>query len=139
MPTIKWRDSLSVGVDSIDADHKKLLTIVNEMFEAVRDQKGSEHITIQVDKLIQYTQEHFVAEEAAMAKVHYPALDAHKRSHEKLIQEVAKFKERIDNSEEDTVIPFYHFLRDWLLDHILEEDMKYKPFLAGFDDVATAA
>ena len=29
---IKWNDSLNIGVESIDNDHKKLLIIINKFF-----------------------------------------------------------------------------------------------------------
>ncbi|RUM44741.1 MAG: hemerythrin [Desulfocapsa sp.] len=138
MPLIKWRDSFSVGVQRFDDEHKVLLNIINEMFVIVRDQKSVEHLVIEINKLIQYTQEHFTEEEAAMAEVGYPALEKHKEIHKNLLKDVTVFKKRVDEGDEQAITTFYHFLRDWLLTHIIEEDMKYKPFLADEEKLAAA-
>lgn len=139
MPLIKWRDSFSVGVEFFDDEHKVLLDIINDMFIIVRDQKGVEHLPVQVNKLIQYTQEHFRDEEEAMEKAGFPALEDHKAAHAKLLHDVTAFKKRIDEGDEQVITTFYHFLRDWLLNHIVEEDMQYKPFLADEKEIAHAA
>ena len=135
MALIKWRDSFSVGVPRFDDDHKILLDILNEMFIIVRDQKGINYITVEINKLTQYTQEHFANEEAAMEKIGYPALDDHKTIHAKPLENVHLFKERIDNGDTQATTTFYHFLRKWLLTHIVEVDMQYKPFLTDSEDM----
>ncbi len=137
MPIIKWQDSFSVGIQRFDDEHKVLLDIINEMFIIVRDQKTVDHLSIEINKLIQYTQEHFADEEEAMEKAGYPALDEHKVIHEKLLNDVVVFKKRVENGEKEVTTTFYHFLRDWLLTHIMEEDMQYKPFLADPTNKAT--
>lgn len=129
MPLIKWRDSFSVGVPKFDEEHKILLDILNEMFIIVRDQKDINHLNVEIDKLIQYTQDHFANEEAAMEAVGYPALDNHKTIHVKLLEDVVLFKKQVEGGDKEATTNFYHFLRDWLLTHIVEEDMQYKPFL----------
>lgn len=129
MPFIKWRDSFSVGAPKFDEEHKVLLAILNEMFIIVRDEKGTNHLNDEIDKLIQYTEKHFASEEAAMEAIEYPALKNHKVIHAKLVKEVIQFKKQVGSGEKQATA-FYHFLRDWLLTHIVEEDMLYKPFLA---------
>ncbi len=136
MPLIKWRDSFSVGVSKFDDEHKVLLDILNEMFRSVRDHKNINHLTVEIDKLIQYTDEHFANEEAAMEKVGYPALDNHKKIHGKLLDDVILFKKKVESGDEQATTTFYHFLRDWLLTHIVEEDMQYKPFLTDSEEPA---
>jgi hemerythrin-like metal-binding protein len=128
MPLIKWRDSYSVGVERFDNEHKILVDMINEMFVVVRDKKSIDHLSTAINKLIEYTQEHFIAEEEAMAEVNYPDLAAHKEMHGKLINDVVNHKKRIENNDKQERIDFYHFLRDWLLTHIVEEDMLYKDY-----------
>ena len=130
MPVIKWRESYSVGVQIFDDEHKVLLGLINEMFDIVRNNDEVEKLSMTINKLIQYTQEHFSDEEQALEKINYPQLDEHKKIHSCLLHDVTAYKNRIDNRDEDTILGLYHFLRDWLLTHILEEDMQYKPFFA---------
>ncbi len=128
MPLIKWRDSYSVGVEQFDNEHKILVELVNEMFIVVRDKKSMDHLATAINKLIEYTQKHFSSEEEALAQVNYPDLSNHKDMHGKLINDVLKHKNRIENNDRQERTDFYHFLRNWLLTHIVEEDMLYKDY-----------
>jgi hemerythrin-like metal-binding protein len=130
MPLIKWRDSYSVGVEKFDEEHKVLLELINEMFIVVRDHKTVDHLEVMINKLIKYTKEHFSDEEEGMAEINYPHLDDHKQIHAKLLSEVTAYKKRIKHNDEEAIQGFYVFLRDWLMTHIVEEDMQYKPFFA---------
>ncbi len=131
MPIIKWRDSYSVGVEKFDNAHTALLEIINDMFVVVRDHQSVEHLSDAMNKLIRYTQEHFIEEEKELEKINFPKLDEHKKVHAELLQEVAAYKVRIDNKEEEATVGLYHFLRNWLITHILDEDMQYKPFFVN--------
>lgn len=128
MPIIKWRDSYSVGVKKFDDEHKVLINLINEMFIVVRDSQEVDHLDHAVGKLIQYTHEHFSDEEQALEEVNYPLLTDHKAIHSRLIEEVKAYEIMVDKSDEKAMLGFYHFLRDWLLTHILEEDMQYKEY-----------
>lgn len=137
MPLIKWRDSYSVGVKKFDEEHKVLLELINDTFIVVRDHQSVEHLLMTINSLIQYTQEHFSGEEEAMEKIQYPRLEEHKAIHGRLLQEVRSFKKYVDNNDEKAIQGLYLFLRNWLLTHIVEEDMLYKPFLIDSEAVET--
>ena len=130
MALIKWRDSYSVAVQKFDDQHKVLIGLLNNIFVIAREKQSANNLASGINTLIEYTQEHFSDEEEAMASVDHPKLNEHKAIHGKLLNEVITYKKRIDNDDEKVVQEFYLFLRDWLLIHILEEDMKYQLFLA---------
>lgn len=136
MPIVKWRDSYSVGVKKFDDVHKVLLELINEMFVIVRDSQDVANLDVTVNKLIQYTQEHFTDEEQALEEANYPNLTDHKAIHSKLLEDVKSYKKRVDENDENAILGFYHFLRDWLLTHILEEDMQYKEYFAEAESLA---
>jgi len=126
MPLIKWRDSYSVGVEEMDAEHEMLVGIVNELFTIVRNHGHAKDSEICIDKLIQYTQKHFANEEKMLEETGFPLVHDHTKIHGNLLNTVTIFKGRITDKEEMVTEELYLFLRDWLLTHILEEDMKYK-------------
>ena len=43
MGHIEWNDGMSVGVESIDEDHKTLLLLVNEINEAINNEQHSHY------------------------------------------------------------------------------------------------
>jgi len=126
MALIKWRDSYSVGVDKFDQEHMVLVELINEMFTIVRDKEGDVAVlTDAVEKLVDYTRIHFTDEEEALEKVNYPKLEEHKEIHTNLLEQVVDFQKQVEDEGKDLRMDLYKFLRDWLINHILDEDMKY--------------
>ncbi len=125
MALIKWRDSYSVGVEKFDQEHMVLVELINEMFFIVRDKGDVSTLAEAVEKLVDYTRVHFADEEEALEEVDYPHLEEHKEIHVNLLEQVIDFQKQIEHEGKDLRTDFYKFLRDWLINHILEEDMRY--------------
>lgn len=129
MALIKWRDSYSVGVEKFDKEHLKLVELVNDMYVIVRDKGDAVALNACIDGVVEYTQFHFASEEEAMEKANYPGLDEHKKIHAELVEQVVAFLERLKTEGEGIRTEFYHFLRKWLVDHMVGEDQKYTEYL----------
>ncbi|HID70673.1 MAG TPA: bacteriohemerythrin [Desulfobacterales bacterium] len=128
MPMIKWRDSYSVGVERFDQEHMLLVDLINEMFVIVRDKENISSLNDAISKLINYTKIHFGDEQKALEKINYPQLEEHKVIHQKLLQQVGEFQERIKEEGEVLRTDLYLFVRGWLVNHILTEDVKYSKY-----------
>ncbi len=129
MTIIKWRDSFSVGVEKLDKEHFKLVELVNDMYVIVRDKGDITALSACTERLVEYTRFHFSSEEAAMEEANYPGLDEHKKIHLDLEEQAVGFFWRIKTEGEVVRAEFYHFLREWLLNHIMAEDKKYSEYL----------
>jgi len=136
MPLIKWRESYSVGVEKFDDEHKVLVELINDVFEMVRDKKSMDTLKDAVAKLIEYTRIHFADEEEAMEEAAYPHLEEHRDIHANLLEQVLEFQEEIHSGRDELRTDFYKFLREWLMNHILDEDMKYSTYLIQKEKVA---
>ena len=88
MPLMQWNDKLSVGVASIDNDHKRLVGMVNDLYDGVVAGHGKDVLGRVLDGLISYTAEHFAREERYFAQTGYPDSVAHKKEHEDLVKQV---------------------------------------------------
>lgn len=130
MATIKWRESYATGIEQFDQEHQKIVTLINSMFEAIRDKKGIEDVTALLEELVKYTEYHFDNEEQAMEEANYSELPDHKAEHEKLKEESVNFQARLEKNFNNGAKDFYRFLREWLTEHILECDMKYSEYLS---------
>lgn len=137
MALIKWRNSYSVGVAKFDQEHMLLVELINEMFEIVRDKGEVASLTDAVEKLVDYTRVHFSDEEEAMEKVNYPHLEEHKEIHANLLEQVVEFQKQIEHEGKDLRTDLYKFLREWLINHILDEDMRYGKYFK--DDLESVA
>jgi len=130
MAVIKWRESYNTGVDQFDQEHHKLVELINGMFEATRDKSELKTVEKLLDELVAYTGYHFDNEEKAMESVDYPGFAEHKKEHDKLKAEAVNFKTKLAEDLENGTRNLYRFLREWLTEHILECDMKYREHLS---------
>ncbi|MCB1789415.1 MAG: bacteriohemerythrin [Gammaproteobacteria bacterium] len=126
---VAWRDDLSVGIGSIDDDHKKLLTLINNLQTAVYYPTGEAFERQALQELVDYTKYHFDREEKLMRDNGYADYEAHKRQHEAMIAKVSGFLDAYEKDREGTVEELSVFLKDWLLKHIAGTDQQYSSHL----------
>jgi hemerythrin len=129
MPLINWDDSLSVGVDYIDNQHKQLVSIINQLNDAMLQDKGNEVMCEILDDLVEYTKSHFKSEEHLMKKYGYPESSEHIKEHEKLTKQVIDFAESYREGKAIITLSVMNFLKDWLSNHIFETDKTFGQFL----------
>ena len=72
MPLIEWTDELSVGIESIDEQHKKLVNMINALNDAMLTNSSNELLGTIFTGLAAYTQKHFAYEENMFAEYNYP-------------------------------------------------------------------
>lgn len=129
MSLVAWKEGYSVNIKEIDAQHQKLVSILNELHSAVLAGKGKEVLGTVLDGLIQYTVTHFKTEEYYFDKFNYPETELHKKQHLELVEQVTELKLKFDAGENIFTIDLMNFLKDWLQEHIVGSDKKFGPFL----------
>lgn len=128
MAFFTWDDKYSVGIRELDNQHKVLIDILNELFDAMQAGKTNDVLEKILRKLVDYTKTHFDNEEKYMQKFAYPDFAAHKAQHVKFVDQVANFKKDFDAGKLALSISLSSFLKDWLVQHISGTDKKYGPF-----------
>jgi len=131
MALITWSDTLSVKIRQFDDQHKKLVEMVNQLFDAMKTGKGSQVLGEILKGLISYTQSHFAAEERLMKQYGYPEFEAHKKEHNTLVMQVADLQKQFQEGKPVLTQQVMTFLRDWLSKHIQGDDRKYGVYLNG--------
>lgn len=132
MALITWQDSYSVGVELIDADHQLLVSLINQLDDAMSAGAGADTVGSVLNVLIEYTETHFGREELLMEKGGYPELAPHKREHTKLTGQVRQIVDRYNAGDTGSVDnEVMDFLKTWLTGHILGVDRKYTPYVSG--------
>ncbi|MCB1857928.1 MAG: hemerythrin family protein [Gammaproteobacteria bacterium] len=127
---VKWKDSYSVGVSSLDEDHKKLIELLNQFQIAYKYHTGEEYERHALNELVNYTKYHFEREERMMAEREYPDLEAHKKLHRDMVMEVEKFLKEYESRGHEALEGVATYLSDWLINHINGIDKKYQSYLA---------
>ena len=128
MALINWNDSLSVNVAEIDQQHKRLVSLINELHDAMRQGKAKDVLGKIVNSLISYTSIHFKTEEKYFDQFGYPETDAHKKEHADFVEKVTEFKQGFEKGSLGISIEVMSFLSSWLKNHIKVTDKKYSQF-----------
>lgn len=131
MALMNWSDKLSVNIREIDEQHKKLVTMVNELHEAMSSGKGKEVIGKILTGLVQYVASHFATEERFMKTHSFPGYLAHKAEHDKLTKKALELQQQFQEGKPVITVEVMGFLKDWLSSHILGTDKNYAPYLNG--------
>ena len=125
---IVWEPRFSVGVPVIDKDHQTLVDLINQLGPAADDPEAKVVVGSVLETLWDYVLFHFAREEKLLELIKFPNLAKHKAKHESLKASVAR---RLDayrtNPDAVDIDELLGFLQTWLMDHILREDMRYKP------------
>ncbi len=126
---IPWSQSLSVGLEYIDSQHKVLIKLINDLHKAMKAGKSTSTSGAILDQLIEYTETHFGNEERLFKKFKYPEYENHKKVHTSLVSQVKDLKDQFMAGNGTLSVELMEFLQSWLKDHILKIDKKYVPFL----------
>ena len=128
---IEWDNSLSVGNDQIDRDHKALIGIVNQLDGAVCHGHGKDVIADILSELSDYIGYHFEHEEQIMRRHHYPFSDEHVQEHADLIKGLDALVYEFEASPNTVSADTLEFLKHWLIDHVTGCDMILGRFILG--------
>ena len=130
MKDLVWGKVLSVEIEEIDEDHRKLLDTFNILNHALTEGEPQEYLKAVLEELINCTIWHFSHEERLMLKYGYDDIEEHKEIHKELIQAAWELQDKClqlnKTITEDDII----FLERWLTGHILTDDMKLGEYLS---------
>ncbi|TNF96039.1 MAG: hemerythrin [Gammaproteobacteria bacterium] len=130
MKDMVWDSILSVGVDEIDEDHRKLVNIFNILNHAVTEGESPDYMVAVLEELINCTVWHFSHEERLMLKYGYEGREEHKAVHQELIQIAKQLQQKILQADKPMVDEDIVFLERWLTEHILTDDLRLGSYLS---------
>jgi hemerythrin len=133
--TIVWRIEMSIDDGIIDADHKCLIGLVNEVDAVPTGPAMPSELAVILAKLDVYARLHFGREERLQVATGFTYASAHRRRHGVLLRDLdvirAEFKRaRGEHEMEASHACLCDFLHHWLSDHILKADRLMKPFVS---------
>ena len=122
---INWDKTYSVGIEIIDKQHKKLVDIINVLFNSFSNGKAENIVSDVINELVEYTVYHFKVEEDLFEEYNYPEKEDHKQKHQEFINQVAEWKVKLQKGDENIHYECLDFLKTWLLKHIKGDDIAY--------------
>lgn len=120
---------MSIGNAILDSDHKELFGLIREIDCAI---KAGDHSVLSRahSQLSASMNRHFLNEELLAHSLNTP-FALHKAAHQNMQVEIDLTRQQIciDSAVTLHMEHYAQFLRDWLINHITEEDMQLKSVL----------
>ncbi|MGC2165794.1 MAG: hemerythrin family protein [Gallionella sp.] len=129
---IHWHKNLELGNDLIDTQHRMLVLLCRKLDIAIKTKQSEQTIRWVMHELRKFTEFHFVSEENLMHEIGYPNVDDHALVHSELLMQLEMMLAKISHHKEFPE-DLLHFLNKWLMQHVVQEDMKIAEFSAVSD------
>ena len=133
---MEWTQDMSVGIETIDSQHRELFKRINELLKAIKEHRCRSEIDGTIKFLDDYAVFHFREEEQRMVAAEYPGLEAHQQQHAIYMKNLAEVKEeaarpRIQGASYELSVTVNQIVVDWIVDHIMKVDRKFGEYMKG--------
>jgi hemerythrin-like metal-binding protein len=128
--TLSWDNVLSVQIDEIDDDHRKLIDLFNMLINSVEQGDNPDYTRVVFEELIACTAWHFKHEERLMVKYQYDGFVGHQNEHNELLESARSLQEKFIANDQKLSEAEILTLENWLTGHILGLDMQLGSYLA---------
>lgn len=117
----KWKDEFSVGLTSVDNQHKKFLEIINDLGDCIADktylEKGAEIFF----SLIHFAERYLMKEKILVNEVEELDYSFFRQKHKEFVKQLLSFQKEYElNNSEEIFIDLYNYLKS-----IYPEFVKY--------------
>ena len=124
---MEWNTAWECGEANIDRQHREIVEFGNRLIcMASTSTEGMEQ---QLDAMFECLSEHFSYEEGVLEKIKYPDLNNHAEIHRKLIEKTMEIKKSSMEGKIKPSILFSFIMDDAIIGHMLEEDIRFFPYL----------
>jgi len=125
----RWEDLFESGNETIDAQHKGLLDLSNELYEILGSGNSAENVDGILDRVSEELKSHFIYESGLMKKMGFPLHDEHLEIHRQLLIDYDALRLQLKTGIL-SLGGFFNFVSERLIEgHILKEDMKFFDYL----------
>jgi hemerythrin-like metal-binding protein len=127
----QWHNSYSVYIKSLDSQHKRLIGLLNELYDAYMQNSYHEKVGDIILQLLDYASVHFSTEEGYFKECHYEEASEHIAEHQFFIKKIKTFEAEYPKSDTLVTLQIISFLQEWLHHHIINVDRKYMDCFRG--------
>ena len=124
MSLIEWKDDFSVGVASVDLEHRELIDLINDLHGLIGENATAEEVVSMLGEIFAQISAHFALEEKYMRDSRYPHLAEHKADHEMLLDELRDIMDLVDDDGSYDEQGLSQDLRRWFTEHFRTHDAR---------------
>ncbi len=128
---IEWSDFLSVGIPEIDEEHRTFISRVNDVNRAIVELKDKITVERLMDLMLTEANRHFHHEVQLLKDRQYPQAADHAKKHQQLGEQFNRLIEEFRKDDLSYVWALKGLrIKHLLVEHLLQEDMKFKEYFA---------
>ncbi len=124
MKYLQWREEFSIGVDSVDFEHRELMDMINMIYAELDNRRDMAEIRHTMAEVHAEVSAHFALEERIMRHARYVEFEDHKNDHENLLDQIRTMMDAIENDPEHALDMLSEQLADWFRGHFLTFDAR---------------
>lgn len=124
MRYLQWDQSLEVGLEEIDQDHKHIIELANQLNDMVASRQSIEAIQSSFALLRDFVMQHFVKEERQLVVFNCDDTDAHIAQHKALLDKFTESQLQLDQAE--SLMQVADIIDDThkrIIDHMIDDDI----------------
>ncbi|MEO5336710.1 MAG: bacteriohemerythrin [Magnetospirillum sp. WYHS-4] len=130
--SVEWNRDLEIGIPFIDADHRTLISLLNQVAACVAANEETLTVGSVLNSLDDYVRLHFGREESLQEACGYPGLAAHRNQHQELCRRLDGVRQRFHADPAQVSLGDVHrLLKDWFARHIQAEDIPLREHCAA--------
>ena len=88
MSLLQWKPEYSVGIESMDDEHRDMIDLINTTYEKLEKNSDTQQIENCLGEILSTISAHFALEERMMRRSRYGEYQAHKHDHETLLDQI---------------------------------------------------
>jgi len=124
MSLLEWKPDFSVGIASMDFEHKKMIRMINEIYDELLHHKDADSIEQFLGDIHAAINAHFALEERLMKDAGYTEYEAHKNDHEELLDQIRDMMDEFRADPENGFTLLRENLADWFEAHFASFDAR---------------
>ena len=124
MTLLTWKPEYAVGVESVDFEHKKMIELINEIYEEMKLRRDADSIEQFLGDVHFAISAHFALEERLMRDSAFAEYEAHKGDHEELLDQIRDLMDRFVADPDEGFDLLKEHLSDWFENHFATFDAR---------------
>ncbi|HOG19699.1 MAG TPA: bacteriohemerythrin, partial [Salinivirgaceae bacterium] len=124
-PLIEKSPELETGINEIDEQHSRIITLVNQLYEAFIAERSKKEIREIIKNLSDFSSYHFSTEERYFKQFGYENASEHQQSHNLFTDKLTKFSKAYQAGKSFDIKEFMLFLQSWIIKHFGADDQDF--------------
>lgn len=124
MTLLKWKPAYSLGIPSVDLEHREMIEMINRCYSGLGEKAGPDQIESVLEDIYAGIASHFALEERHMRVAHYAEYQAHKDEHEELLDQIRDMMDNFDRDPDAGREALENELSDWFGKHFSTFDAR---------------